>query len=170
MFIAQAPTSNSIISSISPSTIAEGVSTDITLSGTTATGDKVIWATSCAGAIPNKDLTMGRDMSTSFTVSPAGNYKLCYRASGKMDSVEQNDITLIVQAVVCGSMLYMSFDLTGHTSKLDYLSLASLPTSHLRRLSLALESRHVLLPFLLNTLFWHFVAVIPSTGQIRLIL
>jgi hypothetical protein len=35
-----------------------------------------------------------------------------------------------------------SFHATGHMSKPDYLSLASLPTSHLRQLSLPLGSRH----------------------------
>lgn len=94
-------TSISIINSISPTTITANATADITLIGTASMGDQVIWATDCAMAKPNANLTQGTDKSTSFSAanfSAAGDYKLCYRASGHADSVEQTGITLTVQA------------------------------------------------------------------------
>ena len=45
----------------------------------------------CSGAVPNEDA-----QAASFTVATAGTYKLCYRANGMSDSVEQTGVTLAV--------------------------------------------------------------------------
>ena len=65
----------------------------------------VAWAldnVNCASATPTEDPTDGVNAATIFTVNAAGDYKLCYRASGLSDSVEQNGITLTVQAETLG--------------------------------------------------------------------
>ena len=90
-----AETPGNKITAISPTTITAGVATAITLTGTVASGDLVTWAADCAAATPDVDPTDGDSQSTSFTVA-AGVYKLCYRASGLADSVEQTGITLNV--------------------------------------------------------------------------
>ena len=71
-----------------------------------AANDLVIWATACSGVVPNVDPTDGTNAATSFAVSAAGEYKLCYRADGASDSVEQAGITLTVQ------VSHLSFDQT----------------------------------------------------------
>ena len=84
------------ITAISPPTITAGIDTAITLTGTVAAGDLVTWAADCAAVTPDVDPTDGTDQSTGFTVGSVGVYKLCYRASGLADSVEQTGITLTV--------------------------------------------------------------------------
>ena len=93
-----AETAANKITAISPPTITAGINTAITLTGTVAAGDLVTWAADCAAATPDVDPTDGTDQSTGFTVGTAGVYKLCYRASGLADSVEQAGITLTVAA------------------------------------------------------------------------
>jgi hypothetical protein len=110
---------------------------------------------------------MGTDMSTSFSVSPAGNYKLCYRANGEADSVEQNDIILTVQAAATCSVHLFTQQGTCQ-NLITYPLPACQPVTS--GSSACPWEADMLLPFLLNALFWHFVTHHPSTGEIRLIL
>jgi len=98
-----AATGATVITAISPTSATSGTGTSITLTGTIAAGDLIIWATSCTGAVPNVDPTDGTNAATSFTVTGAGTYKLCLRVSGGSDSVEQTGITLTVSAAGAGS-------------------------------------------------------------------
>ena len=68
------------------------------LVGTVSAGDLVSWALDCSAAAPDRDPTDGVDAVTEFTVVGAGVYKLCYRASGGSDSVEQSGVSLTVLA------------------------------------------------------------------------
>jgi len=96
---AAAATGTTVITGISPTSITAGSATSITLKGTVAAGDKVIWALDCSAATPSEDPNDGVDAASPFTVAAAGGpYKLCYRASGSSDSVEQAGITLTVKA------------------------------------------------------------------------
>lgn len=102
-------TSPNIITGIKPKAITANVATKITLEGTVAAGDKVTWATNCSEADPNINPTVGTDETSSFFVG-SGKHKLCYRARGASDSVEQEGITLDVQelsAVSGQSLLYV---------------------------------------------------------------
>ena len=89
-------TSSTTITAVAPTSITAGAATTITLTGTVAAGDLVVWATDCSAATPSVDPTDGTNAATSFTVSTAGTYKLCYRANGMSDSVEQTGIALTV--------------------------------------------------------------------------
>ena len=99
-----AETAGNMITAISPPTITAGINTAISLTGTVAAGDLVTWAADCAAATPDVDPTDGTDQSTGFTVGSTGVYKLCYRASGLADSVEQAGITL----TVAGACIHMN--------------------------------------------------------------
>jgi len=93
-----AATAANTITAISPAEITSASATSITLTGTVAANDLLIWAPNCSSAIPNVDPTDGTNKSTSYTVTGAGTYKLCYRKAGGSDSVEQTGITLTVVA------------------------------------------------------------------------
>merc|ERR1712188_296643 len=81
----------------STASISAGHATDVTLTGTIASGDLVIWTTgSCGSVTPNVDPTDGTNAVTSMTVASAGTYKLCVRKSGGSDGVEQSGFTLSV--------------------------------------------------------------------------
>merc|ERR1719316_1538593 len=103
----------------STASISAGHATDVTLTGTIASGDLVIWTTgSCGSVTPNVDPTDGTNAVTSMTVASAGTYKLCVRKSGGSDSVEQSGFTMTVVAatptnVITGSTASIS---AGHAT------------------------------------------------------
>merc|ERR1712054_191377 len=92
---------NNVFASVSPTSITVATASDIqllTTGGAVPAGGLVKWATSCTGETPNVDPDDTDDPTQSFTVSGTGSYKLCYRAPGGSDSVQQGTITLTVQA------------------------------------------------------------------------
>jgi len=95
-----AVTSNTVITAISPTGIYATVSSNIILFGVAQSGDKAIFASSCAGQTPNVALTVGSNKVTAFTMASTGiNFRLCYRTTGGTDSVAQDNIFLSVSAV-----------------------------------------------------------------------
>eukprot|EP00928_Gymnodinium_smaydae_P044281 TRINITY_DN29547_c0_g1_i1.p1 TRINITY_DN29547_c0_g1~~TRINITY_DN29547_c0_g1_i1.p1 ORF type:complete len:546 (+),score=74.18 TRINITY_DN29547_c0_g1_i1:89-1726(+) len=90
--------SSSQFSAINPTGSSAGTSTVITLTGIANAGDKAIFATNCATATPNVALTTGLNKQTSFTVSSAGTYKLCYRKNTGTDSIEQAGVAWTVHS------------------------------------------------------------------------
>ena len=105
-----AATSPTVITGSSPNSITAATATDITLAGTVWSGDLVTWAVDCSAVTPDQDPTDGSNQVTAFTVTGVNTYKLCYRASGLSDSVEQSGVTLNVvqyQAHLSGTAVSM---------------------------------------------------------------
>lgn len=99
------------ITAVEPAGCHAGETCSVTLVGTTASGDKLLWAnsdTECTADATVALMTSGADTTfsansagTDKTVtvpaqSTAGAYKLCYRASGNTDVVQQTGIVLTV--------------------------------------------------------------------------
>ena len=104
-----AATANNVITAAVPGGRVAGVvltniPTRVALTGTVTAGDTCVWATDCSAAptSPSQWLTLkeGTDASTTFTMSTAGVFKLCYRAVGGSDVVEQ---VLISTPLMSGS-------------------------------------------------------------------
>ena len=93
-----AATSPTVVTDSSPTSITAATATDITLAGTVWSGDLVTWAVDCSAVAPDQDPTDGSSQVTAFTVTGVNTYKLCYRASGLSDSVEQSGVSLTVLA------------------------------------------------------------------------
>eukprot|EP00941_MAST-03F_sp_MAST-3F-sp1_P005669 g5669.t1 len=93
------------ITGIFPKLTTEDVLTKITLIGTVGEGDLVKWSTNCASSAPDTTVTAGVDKSNEFTFPTAGNYSLCYRASGNSDSVAQQGVSIQVVAKTSATLI-----------------------------------------------------------------
>ena len=93
----QASTLADTISAISPISITAIVSMSMVFEGTVAARLGEV-GPRCTSATPSVDPTDGCDATSDYLVSALGTDKLCYRASGGSDSVEQSGISLNVQA------------------------------------------------------------------------
>eukprot|EP00449_Zooxanthella_nutricula_P050738 CAMPEP_0198572306 /NCGR_PEP_ID=MMETSP1462-20131121/111654_1 /TAXON_ID=1333877 /ORGANISM="Brandtodinium nutriculum, Strain RCC3387" /LENGTH=619 /DNA_ID=CAMNT_0044303459 /DNA_START=16 /DNA_END=1871 /DNA_ORIENTATION=- len=111
MAVVVTPTQSNAISSISPLSITVSWSTPIRLTGG-GSGDKATFAAqgSCASATP--DVTLDGNGDGSFTVASMGNFDLCFRKSGRLDSVKQDGVVLTVIAATPSNMVTASSDNT----------------------------------------------------------
>jgi hypothetical protein len=87
---------------IGPATAVTSVNTPFTLTGTKISTETVILATSCSGATPNIALTGTTNPTFAQSIGSAGTYKVCLRAAGGSDSVEQTGLTVVLAAAVAG--------------------------------------------------------------------
>eukprot|EP00930_Biecheleria_cincta_P093662 TRINITY_DN8411_c0_g1_i1.p1 TRINITY_DN8411_c0_g1~~TRINITY_DN8411_c0_g1_i1.p1 ORF type:complete len:889 (-),score=90.23 TRINITY_DN8411_c0_g1_i1:30-2696(-) len=108
--VSLAQTANNVISSISPTSISAGFTTSVTFTGS-SNGDTFSWsavgAADCSSTTPSTGLTASNEV-VSVALGSIGTYKLCYRASGQSDSIEQTGRDLTVVAGTSPSAITIS--------------------------------------------------------------
>lgn len=96
-------TAEKVVSALSPKSITQGATSDITLTGdAVATDDKVCFQKDCPaakGLCTGTELTVktGKKVTTTASME-VGALKLCYKAAGNSDFVAQTDLTFTVDA------------------------------------------------------------------------